>query len=352
LAGAGLYGQPAARAIAPGAPVSQTIAGSEVQAYTFTAAANSIVTFVAMQDGVDVVVTLQSPDGKVLAQVDSPNGMKGPERLNAFLEAAGTYRVEIRRLAEAGNAESGRYEARLEGLRAATDAERRNATEEQALLAREEQWKSALERHDIDALGRIISDDFTYFSTNPGGQIDRAGQLAAWTENYKANAGAKEVHTHTDRSIKVFGDTAVASGGALIAITNKGNTTQIPGRFIHVWQKRAGEWKLAADHFYIFGSTPVSRSKVDVSAAALAAVAGTYEGPGGKITIAPDGDGLIARPVENPGEWSMPFVPESPTEFFSPVGDFQLVFVKNGAVAERGLFINGSRVERFTRVTP
>ncbi len=43
-----------------------------------------------------MVVSLFSPEGKKLAEVDSPNGAVGPERLSVVLERQGTYRLEVR----------------------------------------------------------------------------------------------------------------------------------------------------------------------------------------------------------------------------------------------------------------
>ena len=126
LVGAGIpvaFAQPPARPLEVGAPVEQSISGSEVHAYTVRADANTTLAAVVMQKGVDVVVSLHAPNGTRLVEVDSPNGTNGPEPLTMVIESAGTYRIEIKRLPDPPNPQTGPYEIRLETLRPATAAE-------------------------------------------------------------------------------------------------------------------------------------------------------------------------------------------------------------------------------------
>jgi ketosteroid isomerase-like protein len=232
------FGQ-SARPLEVGKPAEQSIAGTDVQAYTFTAAANSTVAVFVMQKGVDVVVSLLAPDGRKLVEVDSPNGTEGPEPLSALVEAAGTYRVEVRRLLEGPNLETGPYQITLETLRPAIDVELRTHAEQKALTTREEEWERALEKHDLAAVSALLADDFFYFHNSPGG-ADKAQHLASMAERHKRDAEAVESHTITDRTIQIYGDTAVAGGGGVIRMQRKEGTASIPGRFIHVWQRREG----------------------------------------------------------------------------------------------------------------
>ncbi|MCY7376668.1 MAG: CHAT domain-containing protein [Pyrinomonadaceae bacterium] len=72
---------------------------------------------VVLQKGIDVVATLFAPDGKKMLEVDSPNGANGVEPLWFVADATGNYRVEIKSLEN--EAKPGRYEAKIEELRAA-----------------------------------------------------------------------------------------------------------------------------------------------------------------------------------------------------------------------------------------
>ena len=118
------------RALEKGSPVERELAGGVVHSYRLTLAAGQLLRVVVDQRGVDVVVTLFAPDGKKLAEVDSPNGTQGPEPFALVTEAAGDYRLEVRSLEK--TAAAGRYEAKIEELRAATaeDRERLAAVEE------------------------------------------------------------------------------------------------------------------------------------------------------------------------------------------------------------------------------
>ena len=75
--------------ISTGVPITRSIAGPDVHAYTFKVARNQVFTFVAMQKGVDVTLVVRAPDGGVLAERDSPNGTDGPEQITALAELTG-----------------------------------------------------------------------------------------------------------------------------------------------------------------------------------------------------------------------------------------------------------------------
>ena len=74
------------------------------------------------QKGIDVVVRLIQPDGKIHNEVDSPNGTIGPETLILLCEHEGRYTLEIESLDK--QAPPGMYLIKLEGLRPATAQDR------------------------------------------------------------------------------------------------------------------------------------------------------------------------------------------------------------------------------------
>ena len=90
-----------------GKPVERELAGDAAHSYRITLAANQFLHVVVEQKGIDVVVALFAPDGKKVAEVDSPNGSQGPEPILVMAEVTGTYRLEVRSFdAKAG---AGRY---------------------------------------------------------------------------------------------------------------------------------------------------------------------------------------------------------------------------------------------------
>ena len=104
-----------------GAKVERELKGSEAHAYTFRSEAGQFVSIVVDQRGIDVAVIVLTPDGKQLAEVDSPNGSNGLEPLSFVANGSGNYRIEVRPLEKTA---TGRYEIRIEARRAATPQEK------------------------------------------------------------------------------------------------------------------------------------------------------------------------------------------------------------------------------------
>ncbi len=106
----------------PGKPIERELAGAGAHSYSFSMTTGQFLYLVAEQKGIDVVVTLFAPDGRKLAEVDSPNGSTGREPLAFVTDASGTYRLEVRSLEK--DAAAGRYAVRIDVLRAATAQDR------------------------------------------------------------------------------------------------------------------------------------------------------------------------------------------------------------------------------------
>jgi CHAT domain-containing protein/Tfp pilus assembly protein PilF len=110
------------RVLEPGKPIEQMLKSSESHSYHINLMAGQFSHIVVEQKGIDVVVVLFDPNGKQLFEVDSPNGIEGPEPLQMIVETTGNYLLEVRSL-EKGKA-PGRYEIRIEELRQATTQDR------------------------------------------------------------------------------------------------------------------------------------------------------------------------------------------------------------------------------------
>jgi len=94
------------------------MAGGETHTYRIALVVGQYARILFDQDGVDVVVTLVSPDGQKLTEVDSPNGTIGPEPVSVIAEEAGDYRLEVRTLY--GHVPAGRYTVRVTEARPAS----------------------------------------------------------------------------------------------------------------------------------------------------------------------------------------------------------------------------------------
>lgn len=102
------------RPLAPGGMESAELKGGEAHRYAITLATGQYAKVVAVQHGIDVIVSSHAPSGDKLAEVDSPNGTDGPEPIGIVAKEAGTYIVEVR--SPDGSVPAGRYDIRVETL--------------------------------------------------------------------------------------------------------------------------------------------------------------------------------------------------------------------------------------------
>jgi CHAT domain-containing protein/Tfp pilus assembly protein PilF len=107
-----------ARALEPGKAIERELAGGGSHSYYLRLAAGQFCHVVVDQRGIDVVVAFYGSDGAKIVEVDSPNDLNGPEPVSLLAEASGKYRLEVR--SPAKDAPAGRYEIKVEELRAAT----------------------------------------------------------------------------------------------------------------------------------------------------------------------------------------------------------------------------------------
>ncbi len=105
-----------ARELTPGTPVEREMAGNETHTYRIALAANQFIRISVSQRDVDVAVLVFGIDGQLQAESDSP--MVGMEQVTFVTNAAGDYRLEVR--SPKKDAGRGRYNVRIEELRAAT----------------------------------------------------------------------------------------------------------------------------------------------------------------------------------------------------------------------------------------
>ena len=110
-----------------GKPIEREMTASDTHFYQIALITGQFLLAVIDQRGIDVVVTVFDPDGKKISEIDSPNGVQGPEPVNIKANSSGVYRLEIKPLEE--SATPGRYEAKIKGIL--------NETEYAAYLAEE-----------------------------------------------------------------------------------------------------------------------------------------------------------------------------------------------------------------------
>ncbi len=113
------------RVLVPGAPIERELSG-ETHSYRITLTSGQFLRVVVDQRGVAVTVRILGPNGRQLADTTNPTSRQGAERLSLIAEISGDYRIEISSAKRPAVGVAGRYEVRIDELRAAAtrDAER------------------------------------------------------------------------------------------------------------------------------------------------------------------------------------------------------------------------------------
>jgi len=126
--------QEQAISLAVGEPVAREMRGGEEHKYQVSLSAGQYARVVVDQKGIDVVLALSGADGKPLLEADNNlSGIRGMEVVSLVAEVSGVYLFNVRSLEKGASA--GRYELRLEELRAATEADRTRVAAERSYIA-------------------------------------------------------------------------------------------------------------------------------------------------------------------------------------------------------------------------
>ena len=112
----------------PGVTIKREIEPDAIHIYRITLSAGQYLRAIVEQQGADVVATLFGPKGQQIIQADGITGSTGPEPLSFIAEEAGEHRIEIR--LSNPKAPAGRYEIRIEALRAPTQTDKDQAAAE------------------------------------------------------------------------------------------------------------------------------------------------------------------------------------------------------------------------------
>src|SRR5262245_48334401 len=123
----------------PGKPVDRELSGGQSHSYKITMISGQYLHVVVAQRGIDVVVVMFAPDGKKISEADSEHLVDGSETVSVIAEAPGSYLIEAR--SPENTAKAGRYEIKVEELRAAT-------TEDKYRVAGETAFREAERLHD------------------------------------------------------------------------------------------------------------------------------------------------------------------------------------------------------------
>jgi CHAT domain-containing protein len=106
--------------LTPGETVRRHIKTGATHTFQLTLASKQYARIVVAQQGVDVVVMVYAPDGPILIEMDSPNGLYGLEAVSLVAQVAGSYRIGV---VSYDTRPPGDYELRVEGPRESSTAD-------------------------------------------------------------------------------------------------------------------------------------------------------------------------------------------------------------------------------------
>jgi ketosteroid isomerase-like protein len=116
----------------------------------------------------------------------------------------------------------------------------RNTGVEQELRRLEGQWQEALTRRDVTMLDRLMADD--YVLTTVSGEVVNKARVLAEVKSTNATADVR----NTEVAVRVFGDVAIVTGLVLISGTFNEKDVSTRSRYIKVYVKRQGQWRVVA----------------------------------------------------------------------------------------------------------
>jgi ketosteroid isomerase-like protein len=115
---------------------------------------------------------------------------------------------------------------------------------EQQLKEMEDDWQKATRAKDTAALKRIIAEDWV--ATNEMGKILNREEYLSQTT---ANTDVIQSNENTDMRVRVFGDTAVVTGGLTEKGTRNGTAYTDTYKWTDVFVKRGGHWQAVASQW-------------------------------------------------------------------------------------------------------
>ena len=112
--------------------ITRELKGGETHSYVVRLKAGQFFQAIAEQQGIDLVILLYSPSGKLIARSDSPNGRLGLEVMSVIADSDSVYRLEISSLDN--KALASKYVLKVEALRVAGDRDRKYVAAERAFM--------------------------------------------------------------------------------------------------------------------------------------------------------------------------------------------------------------------------
>lgn len=105
----------------------------------------------------------------------------------------------------------------------------------------EMQWRQAQLSNDVDAMDRLLADDYVGISAN--GTIESKADALAVRRSGTLHITSLDL---SDLKVRVYGDTAVVTSRADLEGNNGPNSISGRYRYTRVYTKQAGQWKIVS----------------------------------------------------------------------------------------------------------
>jgi CHAT domain-containing protein len=168
------------RPLAAGQSVKDRLQPGAFHAYELQVGKDEFVHVIVEQLGLDVRLMLFDPDGRLLAEVDSPTGTEGAEEVTEAASSGGSYRLEVHPVGGEAGAGAGTYRLRIAEQRPATLADRLGVAAERA-FGTGESWRRRGQAKAALASYRLAS-ELWRDANNPKG-VALAAYRMGWMED-------------------------------------------------------------------------------------------------------------------------------------------------------------------------
>jgi hypothetical protein len=219
------------------------------------------------------LITVFHPDGSKLLNVDAPIGKLGLEEVRFVANNSGEYRIEIRPLSET---ESGRYEIKIEELRAARPVEEKQFAEVQALKKLNAERFRADAVHDKNALFRIYADEVLF--------VNPANHSSIGERRSILGAARQQPHSSIEQSMSIdevkvllAEDTAVLSSIVEVKWNVGGQKITLRSCYSDTYVKRSGRWQLLATHMTLVDQAQSKPQEISLDPELLDEYVGVYQ---------------------------------------------------------------------------
>jgi hypothetical protein len=126
------FGQGGPVSLQLGLPIEKSLPAGQTHSYSINLEKDQFAQIAVEKRGVEIVLRMYAPDGKLLREFEGSNGSDGTEYAEIVVDTRGTYRVDVSSVDEADNSVPGKYEIKFAELRKATPEELQTRKNENA----------------------------------------------------------------------------------------------------------------------------------------------------------------------------------------------------------------------------